>query len=237
MKFFVILPCAGQGKRFGQKKQFVKLFGKEIFLYPLEEILRIGIVDKIILTFPKENLEKAKQIICNFFKDISKFEIIPGGKERQESVFLALRYIKENFKCDIVSIHDCVRPLVKKEDFVRSYESLITKNVDGVILGVPPKDTIKVKDNHLVKETLDRNKLILAQTPQTFYFEIIYQGHLWARKNNIFVTDDASILEQLGKKIYILKGDYKNIKVTTAEDLIIAKELFKCYFPQRIKKL
>ena len=237
MRFFVILSCAGQGKRFGQKKQFVKLFGKEIFLYPLEEILKIGIVDKIILTFPKENLKEAKKIVHTFFKNVSKIEIISGGKERQESVFLALRYIKENFKCDIVSIHDCVRPLVKKEDFVKSYEILLTKNVDGVILGLPPKDTIKVKDNHFVKETLNRNNLVLAQTPQTFYFEKIYQGHLWARKNNISVTDDASILEKLGKKIYILKGDYKNIKVTTSEDLIIAKELFKCYFPQRIKRL
>ncbi len=236
MKFFVILPCAGQGKRFGKKKQFVKLFGKEIFLYPLEEILKIGIVDKIILTFPKSNIENAKKTVCGYFKTLSKIEIIPGGRERQESVFYALRYIKENFKCDIVSIHDCVRPLVKKEDFVKSYEILLTKNIDGVILGVPPKDTIKIKINNLVKQTLNRNKLILAQTPQTFYFEEIYKGHLWARKNNIFVTDDATILEKLGKKIYILKGDYKNIKVTTLEDLIIIKEFYKCYFQQKIRK-
>ena len=67
--------------------------------------------------------------------------------------------------------------------------------------------------------------------------EEIYKGHLWARKNNIFVTDDASILEKLGKRIYILKGDYKNIKVTTLEDLIIIKEFYKCYLQQKIRKL
>jgi len=237
MKFFVILPCAGQGKRFGKKKQFVKFFGKEIFLYPLEELLKIGIVDKIILTFPEDNIEEARKVIFNYFKTLSKIEIIPGGSERQESVFFALRYVKENFKCDIVSIHDCVRPLIKKEYFVKSYEILLTKNIDGVILGIPPKDTIKIKNGNLVKQTLNRNELVLVQTPQTFYFEEIYKGHLWARKNNIFVTDDASILEKLGKRIYILKGDYKNIKVTTLEDLIIIKEFYKCYLQQKIRKL
>ncbi len=229
MKYFIVLPCAGQGRRFGAKKQFIKLFNKEIFLYTLDEIRKIGILDKVILTFPKENIIRAKQILENYYKNnnfLEKIDLILGGKERQESVYLALKYIYEKYKPskrDIVSIHDCVRPLVKKEYFVKSYELLFRKNIDGVILGAKPKDTVKEIKGNFVKKTLNRENLILTQTPQTFFFKDIYEAHLEAQKENVFVTDDSSLLERKGKKIFILKGDYKNIKITTLEDLYIMR--------------
>ncbi|WP_456460024.1 2-C-methyl-D-erythritol 4-phosphate cytidylyltransferase [Desulfurobacterium sp.] len=226
---YAIIPAAGRGKRFGGKKQFIEVGGKAIIEFTLKLFEESPFIDKIVVVAPEESIPEMELRV----KDFSKVEaVIPGGCERQESVFNGLKYI--DGRCSEVVVHDGVRPLVTKrmiDELVSAYQEY---GVEGVITAVKPKDTVKAVgaslegSDFLVKETLNREKLILVQTPQLFNFEVLIECHRKAAEEGFWGTDDASLLERYGYTVVAIKGDYRNIKITTPEDI----DIFRVFLNQ-----
>ncbi len=212
MKVVAVLLAAGEGKRFGEKKQFIKLKGEPLFQFSLNTLNRIDIIDEIILVLPEGDLER---INPPSFTPLKK---VPGGKERQNSVYNALQSIQH---ADIVVIHDSARPFATEDMFIQSIEN-VKKGWDGSITGYKAKDTVKIIQDNTVKETLDRNRLFIVQTPQAFDFKKLKDAHERAKMEGFVGTDDASLMERAGYKITTNQGSVLNFKITTKEDLILA---------------
>ncbi len=216
MKVKGILLAAGQGKRFGGKKQFIKLNGKFLFEYSLETMEKIDELDEIIIVLPEEDMS----IPINSSKKIRK---VPGGKERQFSVYNALKNIEN---ADIVVIHDSARIFVSVKMFQNSIKN-VASGYDGSVTAIKARDTIKEIDDKKILKTLDRNRLIIVQTPQAFDFKKLLKAHEFALEKGVIGTDDASLMELLDYNITYNEGSFLNFKITEKDDLILAKCLLK----------
>lgn len=221
MEYQVIIPAAGQGKRMqaGINKQFIDLKGKPVIIHTLEVFEKDSLCSGIILVVNEQEVTIFKKLLINY--GIKKvINIVIGGEERQYSVFNGLKAVKN---CDIILIHDGARPFISHH----TIHQLINKTIEkgSAIVAVPVKDTIKSASKGKVKHTLERSSLWSIQTPQAFRLELILQAHQFANKENFIGTDDASLVEQMGEKVYIIEGDYQNIKLTTQDDLIFANAI------------
>jgi 2-C-methyl-D-erythritol 4-phosphate cytidylyltransferase len=240
-KVIAIVPAAGIGKRFGEgrNKTFQELRGKHLLIWALEVLDSVDEIKEIIPVLKEEHLEKGLEIIER--SGISKVRrIAPGGKERQDSVFNGLSLI--NNKPDAVLIHDGARPLIEKKIVEEAIQKLLIPpppplvkggkgGFDGVIVGVPVKDTIKkvssfkfqVSSEIFVQKTLDRKSLWAIQTPQVFKYPSLMKAYKKAMSEGFYSTDDSAIVERYGGRIKVIMGSYENIKITTPEDLDIAE--------------
>lgn len=224
MKVSAIIPAAGLGTRMGGiKKPYMDIAGKPILAYTLVAFQRCPFIDTIIIVTARGDESRCFQDIKTY--GIGKsFSVVAGGDTRQESVFNALRELPSN--TDIVVIHDAVRPLVTEDMIIQSIDG--AKHYGSAIVAVPVKDTIKESDDDgFVVKTLDRRKLWAIQTPQTFKYDLIMKAHLYAQDNNIQATDDAFLVEQMGQKVKLIMGSYENIKITTPDDLAVAKAILE----------
>lgn len=223
-KSIALIPAAGMGKRMGASinKQYLQLGGRPILAHTISVFEHSPLIDSIYLVIPADEIPYCRENVVEAggFKKIAA--IIPGGKERQNSVMNGLNAMQDCVADDdVVLIHDGVRPLIT-ESLLR--ESIAVARVnDGALVAVPAKDTIKTVANGIVVDTPPRETLWQAQTPQAFRFGIIHAAHLSAEKDGFIGTDDASLIERSGGKICIVPGDYRNIKITTPEDLILAE--------------
>ena len=225
MKVSAIIPAAGLGTRMGGiKKSYMELAGKPILAYTLATFQRCPFIDSIVIVTAKGDESRCIQDVVKTYGLNKPFSVVAGGDTRQESVYNALRELSSN--TDIVVIHDAVRPLVTEDMIIQSIDG--AKQYGSAIVAVPVKDTIKESDDDgFVTKTLDRRKLWAIQTPQTFKYDLIMKAHLYARDNNIQATDDAFLVEQIGQKVKLIMGSYENIKITTPEDIIIAKAILE----------
>jgi 2-C-methyl-D-erythritol 4-phosphate cytidylyltransferase len=229
VKVFAIVPAAGKGKRFepGTNKPFQNLISKPLIIWSLKALEKVIDIVEIIPVLRVEDMEHGRNVFEEY--GLSKIKrIAPGGKERQDSVYNGLKLI-ENTNC-IVLIHDGVRPLIEKpliEGMIKQMSEILQKKeqCDGIVLGVPLKDTIKVAEDGIIKKTLRRDSLWAIQTPQVFPYSNIFSAYERAMKEGFYSTDDAAIVEKYGGKIKIVMGSYRNIKITTPEDLAIAEIL------------
>ncbi len=204
----LILLSAGEGRRFGKRKQFERLFGKPLFMHSLEKVL--GKFEEIILVLPPEDLDS--------FKLPQEVKRVQGGKERQDSVFNALLEAKG----DIVIIHDCARPFASLGLFQKVSQ---LGEYHGKITAIPVRDTVKRVFQGMIIETVDRSNLWLAQTPQAFKRNILLECHFRGRDEGFFATDDASLLERYGYKVGIVESSPLNIKITYPEDMLLAEAI------------
>lgn len=219
---YAIVLAGGKGKRMGAKvsKQYINIKEKPILYYTLKKFIDNKFVDKTILVIPKEEIDYCEENILRKY-NLRVDAIVEGGKERQDSVFNALRYITN---CDIVLIHDGARPMVTDKIIEDGIE--YAKKYGAAAPGVIPKDTIKIKDsNNFSKETPNRQELVAVQTPQVFNYDLIKGCHEKVNLIGDVVTDDTSVVEKYGHKVYLYEGNYTNIKVTTPEDLLIIEKL------------
>ncbi len=218
----VIILSGGRGKRMGAdiSKQFISINNKPILYYTIKKFMENELIDEIILVLPKDEIEYCiKEVLDKNNLRIDK--IVEGGEERQDSVLNGLKAIE---KTDIVLIHDGARPFVTDRIIKEGID--VAKKFKAAAPGVMPKDTIKVKDkNGLSKETLKREELIAVQTPQIFDYNLILECHSKIKENNMKVTDDTMVVESFGHKVFLYDGEYTNIKITTPEDLILARYL------------
>ncbi|MBF0385502.1 MAG: 2-C-methyl-D-erythritol 4-phosphate cytidylyltransferase [Candidatus Omnitrophica bacterium] len=222
MKTQAIIPSAGSGIRLKSKvlKPFVSIGGKPLIFYTLKAFEKSSKVESVILVVPQDKLTGFKKLVKSFkIKKVK--EIVSGGKTRKDSVANGIACLDKDTK--MVVVHDGARPAITPKLIDLSVETC--KRYRAVIVAVPVKPTIKRVDpgSMEVEATLQRDKLWEAQTPQTFHRDILEKAHREIKDGN--PTDDSYLIEQMGLKVKIIKGDYRNIKVTTPEDLIIARGL------------
>lgn len=217
-----ILLLAGNSTRYNKNinKNLELLNNQYIFLYSLNVFDKCNLIDEIILVIRELDKEILENIInkINFHKSI---KLVVGGQTRMESVYNALNSTNSN----IVVIHDAARPMIKEQYIVDGIKAM--KDYFGAITGVISKDTIKITNEHneIISST-NRSNTYIAQTPQIFDRKLLLDLHN-KYKNDLSITDDSILLEKENYKVKIINGDYTNIKITTKEDLIIAKELIK----------
>lgn len=219
MKITAIIPAAGRGTRMGADrcKQLIELDGQPILAHTLRAFEDCNSVSDVILVVSKEIFPFCSQYILPRFPKVDK--VVFGGEKRQDSVFKGLKAVRAD--TEIVVIHDGSRPFVTAEQIDRSID--VCREVRAVVTAVPVKETVKSVANRLVERTLDRSRLWLAQTPQTFYFPLIYDAHKKAQQDGDYATDDAALVERLGIEVAVVEGSYQNIKITTPEDLAVAQ--------------
>ena len=220
-KFTAIVLAGGTGKRMHSHihKQYLTLAGKPVLYYALKAFEESP-VQEIVLVVGKGEIEYCqKEIVEKYgFQKIS--HIIEGGAERYHSVYCGLKAIKG---ADYVLIHDGARPFLDEEIIKRNIQAV--REYQACVAGMPVKDTIKVSDEEeFAAATPDRSKLWMIQTPQTFSYALIYEAYEEMLKTeDTAITDDAMVLERIkGKKSKLIEGSYRNIKITTPEDLLIA---------------
>lgn len=216
-KVTMIVAAAGVGKRMGlgYPKQFLEYKGKPLFIMPLEVVQNSNIVDEIIVVTNKENVSLVENY-CNQYGLSKIVKVIEGGKERQNSIYNALKYDNNS---DIILVQDGVRPFLK-EKYIEECCRVVAEERLGAVVGVQVKDTIKViNENFEVVSTPKRADLIAVHTPQAFEGKLLKEAYEIAERENFLGTDDSSLVERIGGKVKIVLGDYDNIKITTQEDL------------------
>lgn len=219
-----IILAGGKGKRMRSaiSKQFIDIKGKPIIYYTLKKFSENKKIDNIIVVLPEDEVKYFKENILKKY-ELRINKIVIGGKERQDSVYNALKSLK-NSSTDIVLIHDGARPFISERII---NEGIKFAEIYGAAApGVMPKDTIKVKnEKNFSVDTPNRANLVSIQTPQVFKFDEILECHEKIRYNGEKVTDDTMVVEKYGYSVYLYDGEYTNIKVTTLEDLILAERL------------
>ena len=214
-----VIVAAGTSQRMeGINKLFAPLMGKPLLAWSVDTCQRYSLVHQIVLVLNNENLAKGQRLKQE--RGWSKVALYPGGARRQDSVKEGLKQIRN---CDLVMIHDGARPFLTP-DLIEDGLN-IAEQVGAAVAAVPVKDTIKLAtDEKLIGETLQRDRLWATQTPQVFHFDVITRAYENLTEE---VTDDATAVEHLGYKVQLYMGNYQNIKVTTTEDLELARIIAK----------
>ncbi|KAF0993505.1 2-C-methyl-D-erythritol 4-phosphate cytidylyltransferase [Geobacillus sp. TFV-3] len=221
MNYEAIVLAAGRGKRMnaGMNKQFLELGGEPLIVRTLNVFERDERCTRIVLVVNPAERSRFEQLLARFH--IRKVAALTdGGEERQHSVYNGLQALAGE---EIILIHDGARPFVR----VRHLHELADAAIQygAAIPAVRVKDTIKKVDGLFVEQTMDRSSLWAVQTPQAFRLSLIMEAHEAAKQAGYLGTDDASLVERIGKPVKIIEGDYRNIKLTTPEDLLFAEAI------------
>jgi 2-C-methyl-D-erythritol 4-phosphate cytidylyltransferase len=214
-KVTAIIVAAGEGKRFGFSKQFALLRGRSVLDRCLEIFEAHKKVTAIVLVLKDVGLKN--EYLKRYRKVVA---VAKGGKRRQDSVLSGFHQV-DTEKAEIVLVHDGVRSLVSENLIDRIIDA--TRKAGAAVPAIPVEDTIKLVEGDEVSRTLDRDKLVRVQTPQGFSYKILKAALDKAKEENFYGTDEASLAERIGKRVMVVQGDHKNIKITTPEDLKIAE--------------
>ena len=221
----VIFPAAGQGKRMqaGVNKVFLELAGKPILVHTLLKFSRCEAVDKLVVVVAPEEVLFIKRALRGV-PGLKPYTVVAGGAERQFSVANGLKAMDP--ETDLVLVHDAARPLVSPVTIACVIDE--ARRSGAAIAAVREKNTVKVVDsNGIVKKTPERAQLWEVQTPQGFKREIIEEAYQKAMQDGTMGTDDASLVERLGVPVKVVTSDYRNIKITTPEDLLVAEAFLR----------
>lgn len=226
-KIFALIPAAGMGKRMGagSNKQYLLLDGVPILAHTLRVFQDAPFIEGIYLVTPEQEIPFCQSEVVERYGFSKVRTIIPGGAERQHSVLNGLNAMEGVEQDDLVLIHDGVRPFVAVDALERA--AATAHEFGGAVVAVPVKDTVKVARDGIITDTPPREQLWLAQTPQAFRFGLIREAHASAAAEGFLGTDDASLMERQGWQLRIVMGDYRNIKITTPEDMALAEAFLK----------
>lgn len=218
----VIIAAAGNSTRYGtgKSKQFLILDNTPVLIKSIQAFEAIDDVKEIIVTARKQDFDIIEDFIAQY--GVRKVKhIVEGGATRQDSIYAAVENVDE--KVDLVAVHDGARPLIKR----KVIESVIQKadEVDAAACAVPVKDTIKIIDSSgKIVTTPERDSLRAVQTPQIFKFSLYKEAIGKAVSDGKQYTDDCQLVESMGYPVYLVDGDYENIKITTPDDLLVAEK-------------
>ena len=225
-RFAAVLPAGGLGKRMGGNipKQLMFLGGKPVYRYSLETFLSMDEIAEVVMAVPadwKDHFEKeifGDKVGDENLRELirTKMKIVVGGAERWQSVENGVNALTSD--AEFVLVHDVARPFISKEIIRDVCETLVTKG--SCLVAKPAVDTIKIAKDGCVQQTIDRNTVWMAQTPQAASIALLKKlyGRIAAEPLNFTPTDEASILEYFGESVYIVKGNNLNDKLTTPED-------------------
>jgi len=214
-----IVVGAGSGERMGTDKIFAMLAGKPVIAWSLDVLQGCPAINEIILVLHKDKIETGKKMVAE--RGLTRVSAIcEGGRLRQDSVRKGLEQV---LGCQWVLVHDGARPFLTNKLIVDGIEAV--KRTGAAVAAAPVKDTVKEVDGEeLVTRTLERGLLRVVQTPQVFGADILKEAYLAI--NGEF-TDDAAVVERAGYKVKLYPGDYRNIKITTPQDLLLAEMMAK----------
>src|SRR5271165_15338 len=238
MKVIAIIPAAGLGTRMAPvpsdakakkahpSKQFTELGGTPILIHTLRRFAAIDAVSEIWIALRENEIEGFRQRVQNEAKDVltKKIEFVVGGEHRQQSVEHALNAIAAAAD-DIVLVHDAVRPFVTLEIIHDVIEA--AKKYGAAIAGLPAVDTVKqverTSEGAIIKATIPRQGVVLAQTPQGFRYSVVKKAFDEAAADGFMGTDEASLAERSGQEVAVVMGSPRNIKITTPADMELAE--------------
>lgn len=228
MNVSVILPAAGLGTRMKSgsaesagisRKQFMLLEGAPILVHTVRKFAACPLVTEVIIALRSDDIEWVGEMLSreSFPKPV---RLVAGGDSRQQSVENALDVLDAGV--DIVAVHDAVRPFVAASTIVEVIQTAAESG--AAIVGIVPVDTVKTVQRHLVQGTLNRDRLVLAQTPQVFRASVLRAAFDLARQDGFAGTDEASLVERLDKvEITVVAGSDRNIKITRPTDIELAR--------------
>lgn len=222
MKKYAIIVAAGSGSRMNSQipKQFMLLKGKPILYYTLQAFLDSYEDLEVVLVLSDDYMDMGKEIIDGFF-DSSRIRITIGGRTRFHSVQNGLALVEEE---SVIFVHDGVRCLVSQDLIRRCFDAAL--EFGTAIPGIECKDSMRLlveEGEEIENEALDRNRLRIIQTPQTFHSKLLLSAFLIDYKEKF--TDEASVVEAFGMKLHLVEGEETNIKITTPVDLLLAEQL------------
>jgi 2-C-methyl-D-erythritol 4-phosphate cytidylyltransferase len=228
MKVSVILPAAGLGTRMGRsvpekagtsRKQFMLLEGSPILLHTIRKFVSVPEVSDIVVALRGEDIEWVRGLL-----DAEKFpkpvRLVEGGESRQESVEHALATLGPG--TELVAVHDAVRPFIEHQVLEKVFAE--AAETGAAIVGIVPVDTVKQVHRNKIRQTIPRERLILAQTPQVFRFDLLKQAFAKAREDNFTGTDESSLVERLDQvEVTVVPGSDRNLKITKPSDMDLAR--------------
>jgi 2-C-methyl-D-erythritol 4-phosphate cytidylyltransferase len=216
MKIFTIIPAAGKGRRSGYSvpKQYIKFKGKELIAYTIELFQKNKNIDEIIIPAAAQYFQLLNKIKKKYnFSKVQK--IVKGGKERQDSVYNALKQIKAN-KDDLIIVHDAARPLLPPQILDNAINTARIKG--NALVCILARDTL-IKGGDTVEKYIDRKGVYYVQTPQIFKYGDLMGAMKQAFDRKFYGTDESMLVKKMGEKIYIVEGSPLNFKITTKSDL------------------
>lgn len=223
-KVCVLIPAAGKGSRMAHsvKKPYLKLAQKPILAHTIQRFEQNSAVDAIFVVVDQADFSECRTAVLRPYPFTKVQELVEGGETRQMSVYNGVRALSADV--DFVIVHDGVRPFITDEVI---FECLTAADEYGAaVAAVPVKDTVKVADeDSFIAETPVRDRLWAVQTPQVFRKPLLEEAHQVAHARQLTATDDASLVEQLGFPVKLVKGSYANLKITTPIDLQVAEVL------------
>lgn len=222
MKVMAIVLAAGSGKRMNTDvhKQYLLIKEKPVLYYSLKAF-EDSAIDGVVLVVGAGEVEYCQKEIIEKYQLKKVQAIVEGGKERYHSVYEGL---KASEGADYVLIHDGARPFLTQSIIERTLETV--EQYQACVVGMPVKDTIKIiDDENCAKETPERSRVWMVQTPQAFSYSLIYSAYTKMLENEDgSITDDAMVVERMtNQKVKLIEGSYRNIKITTPEDMVIAE--------------
>ena len=220
MQTYVVIVAGGAGKRMGSvlPKQFLLLKNKPVLYYTIHAFLNALPECKVIIVLPQDHLELGKEIVDGFF-DAQRIQLTVGGETRFHSVQNGLKLVEEE---SIIFVHDGVRCLVKQELIQRCYATAL--ETGSAVPAIECRDSVRMITEE-GNDPVDRSKLRLVQTPQTFHSKILQAA--FAIDYKPWFTDEATVVEAFGLKVTLVQGDDTNIKITNPIDLIIAEKILE----------
>jgi len=226
MNVAAIIPAAGVGVRMktATPKPYLPLHGKPILAHTLAVFEVTPEVRQVAVVVHPDDLEQCQEQVIEPFHFKKVLRLIPGGKERQDSVYQGLKVLRQQEEIDIVLVHDGVRPFIRPTHIHQVIQA--AQRFGAAVLGFPASDTLKrVSPKGEVLETLDRQNIWHIQTPQGFRTELLWRAFVAAYNRNFYGTDEAMLVEQLHHPIMVIPGSPFNLKITTPEDLQLAQAL------------
>jgi len=211
-----VVPSAGQGERFGNKKQFRPLGRRPLLFHTLTPFLKCDDIAEIVVVIPEEDLEMISRELASF-TSAKPVKTVAGGSQRQISVLNGCLALSDNV--EIIAVHDAARPFVTPELISATIAGC--NEADGCIAALPSKDTVKEVSENNIHRTIDRDSIWLAQTPQTFHKDILIN----ALQQDMVATDEASMVEATGGTVVVTEGFAGNFKITTREDWQLAENI------------
>ena len=226
-RIFAVVTAAGQSRRMGgTDKLLLPLLGRPLIVVTIDRFLSWPRLDAVTVSVTPGREEELHSLLVSELSQSEKLRVVSGGKERQDSIRLALESLQSEHapnSDDIVLIHDGARPFVDHLLFETLLEAL--PKYDGVLPATPVRDTIKRVNGQSVVRTEDRETLRQVQTPQVFPFSTIFAAHQRAHQESFLGTDDASLIEHFGGSVGWVEGPAHNLKVTVPEDIALLEEL------------
>jgi 2-C-methyl-D-erythritol 4-phosphate cytidylyltransferase len=221
-----IVAAAGLGVRMGNStpKPYLLLAGKPILAHTLGVFEKIKEIQEVTLVVHPDELDYCQEKVISPYGFKKVLRLVPGGKERQDSVYNALKALKNEDELEIVLVHDGVRPFFTGEQVRRLIQA--ARSHGGAVLGLPAQDTLKtVTAEGEVRQTLERRDIWQIQTPQAFQAPLLRRAFVEAYSRDFYGTDEASLVEQLNQPVMVIPGSPLNLKLTTPDDLDLAEAI------------